>query len=480
MERRRRDTDALDEWLARRLPQPVAFAREVVGTDIWGTQAAILAGLTQHRRTAVKACHASGKTKVASLAVLWWLLRYPDGVVVTTAPTWNQVRKLLWGEIHAALAESDGLKYILGKAQANQTELILGPKNYAVGLSTNEGVNFQGFHGRVLIVLDEAPGVRPDIYEAIEGIRAGGDVRVLALGNPVIGSGPFYDAFTTERERWNLITISAFDTPNLASLDLEALLALPDEALDDNPRPYLTTRRWVREKHADWGEASPLWQSRVLGNFPVQSADALIALGWIDAAINADPVDCAEPYEAGIDVAGPGEDETAVYVRRGPAVLASRAWAQPDPRGEVAAMLGEWKARGQLRVKVDTIGQGYYFGKHLEDMGFDVEHVNVAEAADDKEKYANRKAELYWALRMRFAAGEVQGRLCDRTQAQLTSLRFRHDARGRVVIESKDEARKRGVASPDRAEALMLAFAPVRHVAAAPIGGTQVNYWGGV
>jgi len=60
----------------------------------------------------------------------------------------------------------------------------------AIGLSSNEGVRFQGWHGKILVVIDEAPGVRPDIYEAIEGIRAGGDVRILALGNPTLASGP--------------------------------------------------------------------------------------------------------------------------------------------------------------------------------------------------------------------------------------------------------------------------------------------------
>lgn len=456
---------------------PVTFARNVLSADVWDTQAHILASLQTRRRIAVKACHASGKSFTAAAAVLWWLVAHPDGIVVTTAPTWTQVEKVLWGEIHAAIGRAKVLRYVLQGREPNRTEFRLGPNNYAVGLSTNEGVNFQGFHGKVLIVLDEAPGVRPDIYEAIEGIRAGGDVRVLALGNPVIGSGPFYDAFTSARDSWALETISAFDTPNLAGLDVQALAELPDDQLDANPRPYLVTRRWAREKLVEWGESSPLWQSRVLGNFPKQSDDSLISLAWIERAIAADPVDSVEPFEAGIDVAGPGEDETAVYVRRGPQVLASRAWAQPDPRGEVAAYLGEWKQRGQLRVKVDTIGQGYYFGKHLEDIGFDVEHVNVGEAPSDREKYANLKAELYWSLRMRFEAGDLRGPLCDRTQAQLTGIRYRHDARGRVVIESKDEARKRGVRSPDRAEALMLAFAPARHVIAAPIGGTTASTW---
>jgi hypothetical protein len=98
-----------------------------------------------------------------------------------------------------------------------KTRLDLGPNRYAIGLSTNEGVRFQGWHGKILIVIDEAPGVRPEIYEAIEGIRAGGDVRVLALGNPTVAGGPFYDAFTINRDGWSLFTISAFDTPRVGS-----------------------------------------------------------------------------------------------------------------------------------------------------------------------------------------------------------------------------------------------------------------------
>jgi D-serine deaminase-like pyridoxal phosphate-dependent protein len=92
-----------------------------------------------------------------------------------------------------------------------------------------------------------------------------------------------------------------------------------------------------------------------------------------------------------------------------------------------------------------------------------VRDVNVGEAPtsdDARERYANLKAEAYWALRERFADGDVSG-LTDRTMlAQLAGLRYQHDNRGRVVIERKEDARRRGVKSPDRAEALMLAFLP--------------------
>src|ERR1035437_7572045 len=263
----------------RSLQDPVLFAKEMLCHETWSQQEAILRSVATHRRTAVKACHASGKTFTAAEATLWWITHRKSGIVVTTAPTMTQVERLLWGEIRNAVRTA-----IIEYPEPSATSLNLGPKHYAVGISTNEGERFQGFHGDLLVILDKAPGVKPRIYDAIEGFRTGGDVRVLALGNPTIASGPFFDAFTKNREGWNLITISAFDTPNLKGLTLEALLKLSEEELDDNPVPYLTTRRWVTEKYHEWGPNHPLWESRVLGNFPAQAEDALLSLTWLELA----------------------------------------------------------------------------------------------------------------------------------------------------------------------------------------------------
>ena len=78
---------------------PVRFCRALLRQDVWPVQEAILRALSTERRVAVKACHASGKTYVAGSAVLWFLSRYPDAIVVTTAPTWTQVEQVLWSEI---------------------------------------------------------------------------------------------------------------------------------------------------------------------------------------------------------------------------------------------------------------------------------------------------------------------------------------------------------------------------------------------
>jgi len=161
---------------------------------------------------------------------------------------------------------------------------------------------------------------------------------------------------------------------------------------------------------------------------------------------------------AGIDVAGPGEDETVLVIRRGNDIVETRSIAGPDARGGLMAALLPYQ--GQLEmVNVDSAGMGHYMAAHLDDV-FDVQFINVGAAAEDPERYVNLKAELYWGLRMRFESGEVAALTDAKTMAQLASLRYQHNARGQVVIESKENARKRGVKSPDRAEAMMLAFAP--------------------
>jgi hypothetical protein len=436
------------------LLDPVRCASTLLKSSLWLKQEQILRSVNTHRKTAVKACHASGKTYVAAVAALWWLITRTNGIVVTTAPTWLQVERVLWGEIHSAVSRA-AYKF----PQPSATKLEIAPNRYAIGISTNEAVRLQGFHGDVLIIIDEAPGVSPEMYGAIASISAGGDCRILALGNPVIASGPFYDIFSENRENWDLITISAFDTPNLRGLTIESLLELPDHELDLNPYAHLTTRQWVKEKFSEWGPGHPSYESRVLGNFPTQSEDALLALTWLEQAKLR--TEGEGDLYAGIDVAGPGEDETVLCVRRGPKIILLRSWEKSDPRGDIVSALRPYK--GSLkRVNIDSAGIGYYMAQHLKDFGLPITEINVGQKPNDSEKFSNKKAEIYWEFRMHAEAGDLAGLVDDRAIAQLVGVRYSHNSRGQVVIESKEDARKRGVKSPDRAEAIILAFADVK------------------
>ena len=448
---------------------PARVAEYVFNHDHWDTPRAIMRDVFQpHARVAVKACHASSKTFTLADCVLLALLLKGD--VITTAPTWEQVQTVLWGQVRRAIFDSKIPAKEWGSV--NLTDITLATGEKAVGLSTNEGVRFQGWHARpgsfLLIIVDEALGVRPDIFEAIEGIAAGGDVRIVLAGNPTEPGGYFYDIFATESPIWKRYTIDAFDTPNLLGLSLDDLLALPESALDECPRPYLVSRRWVRDRHAEWGVDHPEWQSRVRGEFPQNADVALIWRSWLEEAKKKDGTYDPKggPVCAGVDVAGPGEDETVLCVRQGGRVLRVLGFSQADARGPVLDGLRNELHYGLEQVNVDTAGIGYYFAQHLREVlpaSVAINEINVGErptSSDASEKYANLKAELYWSLRARFQDGDIAGLTDQTTITQLAGLRYKHDSRGRVVIESKEDARKRGIKSPDRAEALMLAFSP--------------------
>jgi len=441
------------------LTDPVHFAGDILRSNLWRKQRDIMRAVATRPLVAVKACHASGKTYQAAHLALWWLLRYPEGKVINTAPSWRQV-KLMWEEIRLARKDSR-----IAFPIPNATALRITDDNYIQGISTNEAVKFQGIHGRkILIIADEAPGIRADIWDAIEGVRAGGDVHVLMLGNPVIPSGYFFNAFGRGRTIWHNFTIGAFDTPNLFGMTLEQLMEMNEDELPRPALPYLITSRWVRERALTWGLKHPMFESRVLGQFPSQAADSAFSLEWIEMA-KRDPTAAElewaknQPIQVGIDVAGPGEDETVLVARAAGILLELHAFADADPRGKVVQILGRLRATGRLQtILIDAVGIGYNFARHVADHGFDVYLFNAGHRAIDNERFANSKAESYWSLREWMQRASISGLNDLETEAQLSSVRYRTTPSGQTAIESKEDARKRGVRSPDRAEAMVLAF----------------------
>jgi hypothetical protein len=214
--------------------------------------------------------------------------------------------------------------------------------------------------------------------------------------------------------------------------------------------------------------------SRVRAQFPNQAHNSLIKLTWLERAQQralANPVIASRRGRllAGVDVGG-GESETVVYVcesrRGGSKIIALGFWRGEDTRGHVVRFLE--KFRGRLSgVRVDSIGIGHNFELHLRDQGFPVELINVGMACENKPeltdsnpaaRFVNLKALYYQTLADLFERNELEGLDDETTMGQLASLIYEIDSQGRIKIESKEKARIRGIASPDRAEALMLAL----------------------
>ena len=217
---------------------------------------------------AVKAGNGVGKGFTAAVAVLWFLCSHQPATVLTTAPTARQVRHILWQEIRRLYRAS---AYPLG-GKLLVTRLELPHDRFALGLSSDEVDQFQGFHSpNMLIVVDEAEGVIEPIYEAIDAVMTAGNSKLLLIGNPTSITGTFRRAFHEERHLYHNITISALDSPNVK----QQRVVLPG----------LTTHEWVAERVALWGEASPMYHARVLGDFSDRAEDTLISLTHIEAAI---------------------------------------------------------------------------------------------------------------------------------------------------------------------------------------------------
>ena len=475
------------------LRDPILFQRHVLGRRLWGKQKEIIKSVIENPLTCVKGCHASGKSFVAMGIVPWWITRWPeDTKVFTTAPTLRQVTGH-WREIAAAYLGSKILQQMM--PSPNVVNWQLGPSRYATGASSSAGVNIAGFHARrVLIVADEAPGIAGGIFDDIEGLRAGGHVSVLEMGNPVISSGHFFDSFTRNRAIYNAISISAFDTPNFqrpdgTTITEDELLALSpgDPELLYCPFPSLITRQWVRERLIVWGKNHPKYLARVLAQFPRNDPYSAFQLDWIEKA-RRDPTEreirlanCLWPVQVGIDVAGAGSDETVLTARIGGIIIEQHSWPDADPRGAVAAILNRlahgkylktpdnegWIERIEPKplstVVVDVIGIGYNFALHLGDLGFPVWGFNAGARPIDIAQFVNQKAEAYWAFRSYLKDGEISNLADEETAAQLSTIRYRENSRGLTEIESKEERNRRGIpGSPDRAESVIMSFMSVR------------------
>lgn len=433
--------------LTRLQRDPAAFMREWLGADLWAKQVEIAEAVRDHRRVAVKSCHASGKSFLSARVVLWFLHAYPDSIVITTAPTANQVENILWREIRRAYAEAK--RPLLGRCLNTRYEIA--PGWYALGFKAEDTApdRFQGFHAEhALVVIDEAAGVAEAVYDALDAVLTSESARLLLIGNPTNPEGKFYEAFHSARSIYHCITIAARDTPNVVT--------------DSVARPYLITQRWIDDAIAEHGADSPYVLSRVDAVFPSLGDNTLIPLHQIEAAHRRGelpPPDGGE-YEAGLDVARYGGDENALCIRCGTRVVAERAWSGMglmETVGKVRYHLSEFPPVTSL--KVDVIGVGAGVVDRLQEQGYPVVAVNVGEAANDPTKFLNRRCEMWWALRERFRDGMIDGPLGETTQGQLASVRYRYTSnRTHPVIESKEEAKKRGIRSPDRAEAVLMAF----------------------
>ncbi|QDH23909.1 DEAD/DEAH box helicase family protein [Saccharibacillus brassicae] len=437
--------------------QPVLFCQEILGFEPDEWQAGALNDLAEHPRVSIRSGQGVGKTGLEAAATLWFLSCFPFPKVVCTAPTRQQLHDVLWAEISKWQSKSPILKKIL---KWTKTKIYM--RNYeerwfATARTATKPENMQGFHeDNMLFIVDEASGVADPIMEAIQGTLSGANNKLLMCGNPTRTSGVFFDSHNKDRADYRTRKVSCLDSPRTSKENIAML-----------KRKY--------------GEGSDVYRVRVEGEFPRGESDSFIAL---EAAEFASEHGRAEvtgtTLTVGCDVARFGDDETSIYAAIGHKLVGQRHHHKQDTMvtagwviSTVRGVLDEGYEIDRIIIRVDDTGVGGGVTDRLNEIiieeGLDWEVVpinNNGKTLD--EHYANLGTEMWGAVKTLleqnmtdFIDGEIPPFALPEDEkliAQLTTRKWSMTSKGKINLESKKDMKKRGVPSPDRADAFVLTF----------------------
>lgn len=427
---------------------PVKWAKDKLGLHLWSLQREIAESVRDVRYTAVPSCHDSGKSFLAAVLVAWFISVHPPGEAfcVTTAPTTAQVEAILWREIGRMHKRGNLEGRLTLDAKWRLNDQPDGLVAYGRKPSDYDADAFQGIHQRhLLVVLDEANGIPKILWDAVDSIATNEGARVLAIGNPDNPASHFATV-CKPGSGWNTIRINGLKTPNFTN-----------EWVPDDVRPLLLSPTWVTERKKRWGVRSPLYISKVLGRFPDVSDETLISPDLIEAAQRATRKKEGWP-QYGVDVARFGDDETVIYRNHGGHVRCVYSAYNNRTTKTAGVVMRLLREDGySASAVVDGVGVGSGVVDHLVEADMPVYDFIGGQAAIDTEKFANSRSEGYWQLRQLFVDYEIDiDPEDDQLAAELGSLLWATDSKGRIQVERKEDYKKRmHASSPDRADAAM-------------------------
>lgn len=438
------------------------FVREVLGfpndkeraegKDVYPWQSEVMAQYDARvRRISIKSGHGVGKTTLLDwLAIHHQVCRFPQKTAVT-APTEKQLYDAFWAEFKTWVERlPQPLRVLLSQpVKQDRCELLQAPSESFISVKTSrpeapeamQGVHSPGF---VLLIADEASGIPEVVFEAAVGSMSGHNAMTILAGNPVRAQGFFFDTHGKLADMWWTRTVPCSEVGGVSE----------DFA-------YQVERTYGRDSNA--------YRVRVLGEFPTSEDNTVIPFDLVEAATIRDvkPIRTA-PVVWGVDCARFGSDRSALAKRRGNELLEQVKWRTKLDTMELAGWIKlEYDTTLPLEMRpveinIDVINMGAGVVDRLRELGLPARGINVSEspAAVNKELYANLRAELWFKMREWFQARDCIIPKQDLLIEELTKPHygFRPQSQ-KILIESKDELKRRGQRSPDLADAFMLTFA---------------------
>lgn len=508
---------------------PVGWAKDVLGIDPWSKQQDILNAVMENDHVAVRSCHGSGKSYIASIIAAWWIAVHPEGeaIVVTTAPTYHQVHSILWEDIrkhhiNANQRYEEGLSPMRLPGYITQSDQWKSDSGVVMGFgrkpADNNDHGFQGIHRKyVLVIIDESCGIRTNLFTAVEAITTTENSCILAIGNPDDPAAEFAKFFNgtlnpkTGDPIWSTIDISSFDSPNFTRMHEghfeEGSCTHEDELqrtwcwerkwaerwerdkklnISRSTLGLLPNSEWVDQRRAGWGEDSPLWESKVLGQFPKQSVNTLFSRETINKGHNAQ----VKPKHGGkivlgVDLARFGPDYSVVYVAEEGYVLnedgkptseigkkvrlvdfwGGKADEVKADGMESALRVHNWAQQlGVHEVRIDGEGIGGPILDRINQLSegsYSVVSVLGSSASPDRYRWGNARTYRFDKVREHMYNGKIDIDPDERKlELELEMIQYSYKNRwNSMQVESKDDIAKRGLKSPDYADALIYALA---------------------
>lgn len=437
-------------------PGPEVFAETVLGMKLYPTQREVLAALgPAGASVSFRSCNEGGKTKrVICAAVLWHLATFPGGQVITTSGSFRQIKSQLLPALHGYRHLFPEWKFL--RTPRIETENI---QCFWEGFSTSEGGRFEGHHAGgpeapLLIIVDEAKTVKDDIFEAIERCKP---TRLLLASSPGYAEGEFYRSHTSHGKFYERFVQRAADCPHITAAEIAR----------------------TREK---WGPDHPLVRSMIDAEFMESVEDAIIPLRVIEDVLADPPPFTPGERKAFCDFAWSGAgDECVLALREGNRVtlpLRFRARGLHEVCGRFVAEFRRLDLQPD-EIEGDDGGGGKLIIDQLHALGWPILRCNNQSAPLYSPHYANRGAELWFEGGLMLQRREIILPDDNDLRGQLLDRKRLPNAKGKLAIESKEEMRKRGVSSPDRADAVLGAMArlprvsPIQLVKSSPAFGRR-------
>jgi len=421
------------------------------------------------KKVAAYGPHGLGKTAIEALAILWFSTTRnyveeeegADWKIPSTASVWRQLEKFLWPEVRK-WSRRIRWKEMGIDPWSDHELLTLSIKlrnGEAFALASDDPESIEGAHANhLLYTFDESKAIMASVWDAAEGAFASGDVYAFACSTPGEESGRFYEICSRKAgyEDW----------------------AVRHVTIDEAIAAGRVSEAWVKARVSQWGEGSPVFRNRVRGEFASSDSTGVIPLAWVEAATDrwAQQQDQGLdiPFTClGVDVGGGGNDQADLSVlvyRAGYTVTDIRRAGRQDTM-ETAGAVGAVLSRHGGYALVDSIGIGAGVVARLREMDFDVVPFNAAEGAGDARDssgelgFANKRAWAWWNLRELLDPGSPDPIALppdDLLIGDLTAPRWRIQSGGRILVESKDDIRKRIGRSTDTGDAVVMAFSSQR------------------